>query len=171
MREEVARAALRAAAKLAFSATLIGCGGVPGEVENPDPSESNADEVRRREPAKPKHDARTSASNASHCGSERACADKSCCSKKVHASFGKDSFPDPATVPADVKSCCRILSAHYDDLLQSPDAGGDAFSWEGPDSDIRAACCSAIGWNTPTCTPWGPPVPPAMRRRVARGVA
>ncbi len=69
---------------------------------------------------------------------------------------------DPTKVNSDVVACCeKQLSA-----VDNRDAG--PVSWE-----VISACCYDVvgvtgGWPYPTrhpraCTPWGPPVPPAMR--------
>jgi hypothetical protein len=62
--------------------------------------------------------------------------------------------PDPdKRVDELTRGCCTVLA-------KAADKAG-TFSW--PE---RMQCCEAIGWSAAaTCTPWGPPVPPAMNRR------
>jgi hypothetical protein len=66
-------------------------------------------------------------------------------------------------VSSETKACCKLLQSHYDGELA--DGGIGAWEWDG-NPDLRSRCCATLGWSSGgTCTPWGPPVPPAMPRR------
>jgi hypothetical protein len=63
-------------------------------------------------------------------------------------------------LPETVSVCCaHVYEAYMDEIFQRADGGA-------PTQGIgRAnfACCDMEGWpRGPACTPWGPPVPPAM---------
>ncbi|MCC6521757.1 MAG: hypothetical protein IT373_03775, partial [Polyangiaceae bacterium] len=97
-----------------------------------------------------------------------------CCSELAHEAFPEGVVPDPASVAPEVKACCGVLAAHYDALLASVGGSGgavaDPWNWNA-DGDVKWSCCASIEWASTTCTPWGPPVPPAMppgRLRLAR---
>jgi hypothetical protein len=78
-------------------------------------------------------------------------------------------FPDAAAADPSVLACCAVVVARLD--------GDWRNSW-GPDADagqaalqrdqaiaapVQWACCAETGHpDGPTCTPWGPPMPPAM---------
>ena len=148
MTPEIHRAALRAAAKLAFSAVVVGCGGATADTTtdpNAAPADTAADDlsVARRTTV------------ASYCAKHHAGeTEKQCCEDEVaSASFPKDPHPsDKPDTRVDVltRACCTVLAKDADKA--------QTFSW--PE---RTQCCEAIGWAAAgTCTPWGPPVPPAM---------
>jgi hypothetical protein len=69
-------------------------------------------------------------------------------------------WPDPATIPQEVKDCCQLAAEYYDELSVLPDGTWDwtvISEWE-----HRDQCCASLEWqsNTLACTPWGPPMPP-----------
>ncbi len=157
MSPEVHRAALRAAAKLALSAAFVGCGSPdtssgndgPSASDYPSSTESNSDAVRAKKKKK-------DAGAASECGAQ-AMTEASCRAEVAKATFPKTASPDGLGKPdkrvdATTRECCDLIA-------KAIDKGADD-KWK-----ERDACCSAIGWRgSATCTPWGPPVPPAMRR-------
>jgi hypothetical protein len=160
MSPEVHRAALRAAAKLALSAAFIGCGAAEtGELAEaqagPDDSASS-DETASDELRAKKKKAKKSACVQTYCRAEHPTrSEEQCCKAEVAAA----SFPTtPASTPgpdtrvdALTRGCCAVLA-------QAADKAG---TWDWPE---RGECCAALGWQgSATCTPWGPPVPPAMR--------
>jgi hypothetical protein len=55
----------------------------------------------------------------------------------------------------EVQGCCSVLIAHAD----ADWATVDEVSW-----DAFNACCIALDSQSGACTPWGPPVPPCVRR-------
>jgi len=65
------------------------------------------------------------------------------------ANWFSDDNPTPRTATpvsdAALASCCQRHSA----LLSTPDYR-------------KLGCCSAATWDAGHCTPWGPPMPPAM---------
>ena len=83
-----------------------------------------------------------------------------CCVAVVKAAFpGGLSEPAPEALTAEQAGCCRVLLETRDQ--QDPAAEG-AVPWE-----LAYPCCPFVpsasqdGFS-PTCTPWGPPTPPAM---------
>lgn len=158
MRPDIRKAALRAAAKLAFSVTVVGCA---AHEPSADPTTTETDtanqEVRSRHPV----------SHPGLCGTtDGGVPDtyaKQCCEGVVHASFTKKgTYKASGPALPDTKTCCSALAAFHD---HDP-----ATMWSWPE---RSECCGVLEWSgAATCTPWGPPVPPAMRRRAAaRGVS
>jgi hypothetical protein len=152
MTPDIQRAALRAAAKLALPAFLFACGSTASPPANDDSSTTSSSE---------------SDLSAATCSKkvDRYCAAEhpyetqvECCSDEVAtADFPKDppfsTKPDP-NVDALTRGCCTVLA-------QAADTDPST-KWP------RFSCCAAIGWDaTGSCTPWGPPVPPAMKRLVA----
>jgi hypothetical protein len=134
MNKEVHAAALRAAAKVAFSVAFItGCSSEEAASDTaPGPQES---EVR-----------------------SNACGDKKfTCTDLVKASFpAEGNYPGQAvaSISPAVKQCCTEL------LIKN-----------GSQTEHRWDCCAnrnnagASEQNVNiACTPWGPPVPPAMKR-------
>lgn len=172
MRDDVARAALRAAARLALTTTVLGCGGrvtvdtpTKGHTASNEPAlgGSGGSGGLSTETEQPPCG---EAGDPAAPGAEAV----ACCSELAHVAFPEPGvFPDPVTVDADVKDCCGVLAAHYDALLANGAGGSaaDPWTWQG-DGDVQWACCASIDYASTTCTPWGPPVPPPMRRRDAR---
>lgn len=147
-------AALRAAARVAFGvAVLGGCSGA----EAPEGDAIAAESEINKAPA---------------CHKDAGKPAKPSCDAVIASAFA-DAGPndwvwnDPSNpkppVAADVKACCEEkLTAE------------ETTTWNMP---YRWSCCAAIdnGAGNPkigiACTPWGPPVPPSMNRRLARGIA
>lgn len=171
MNRDVFSAALRATAKVAFSMAVVGCSAsesaetasTESDIEKGCPDEKNADAgpsgsnvgTGSKADSGPSCDALLAAFSAEHEKYE----------SEVGAHFADGGTagdaPTPATISTETKSCC------YDEV-----------SKQGFRSPHREACCygGALSWlealesgNTniqAACTPWGPPVPPAMKRRV-----
>jgi hypothetical protein len=159
MSPEVHRAALRAAAKLALSAAFIGCGSaetaqgiddLTTAEDSADDEGSTSDELRKKKRKK------KATCVASYCSQNHPkSTEEACCKAEVaQASFPKTASETPGPdqrVDAVTRGCCDVLA-------KAADKSGD---WGFPE---RAQCCPALGWTgSATCTPWGPPVPPAMR--------
>jgi hypothetical protein len=170
MRPEIQRAALRAAARLALSATVFGCASSEGGRAGTG-SSSAADETdTTTSPAAPTgaRFGTTDAGlpNTGVCGGSETCDDErvDCCAEVVSCNApdaGDTTWPPVAAAP--VVECCGVLERWHD---ANWDAGG--FEW--PNRDF---CCAVTGWEgSRTCTPWGPPVPPAMKggKRVRRAL-
>jgi hypothetical protein len=66
--------------------------------------------------------------------------------------------PETGAAPADVvdesRECCGVVQAAVD--------VSETWTWES--EPLRGFCCGAVfAWNSGgSCTPWGPPMPPAM---------
>ena len=149
MRHDVHAAALGAASRVAFSILLAGCAGATTTTEAPlDSSSTQSDEAElRRKKA---------------CHEPDAAPAKPACDQVLAS-----AFPDPNAwagggedAGADVKTCCvELLQSEKDPGIDRP-----PYHW---------SCCRATQWGAEAdagiaCTPWGPPVPPAM---IAVGVA
>ncbi len=153
-------AALRAAARLALSAAVpafvFACGGA----EAPDPAGSTGstatDTAGQGSADTSGGDLRASTPKAvkTYCAAVHSYESTEACCK---AEVAKAHFPsDPKRtgdpdlrVDAVTRGCCVVL-ANASIKEQTPWAE-------------RGQCCPAIGWNgVPSCTPWGPPVPPKM---------
>lgn len=171
MRPDVRAAALKAAAKVAFSTVLVtGCN---GQADNVMPCRGAADcadqgrLVRRvtsdgGEPSRPSDAASQPAPQPDARVADAAGAPPSGCLEIVDAVFPTvGEYPGEAqSVAAEVRACCA-------ELLGAPSGSGIAHRWD---------CCANLTVEAASklamaCTPWGPPVPPAMgrvRQRVER---
>jgi len=149
-------AALKAAAKVAFGITVLaGCYAETATSDEGDQTASTESDYKKK--------AKTPSATTTSC----------------HHDAGQ---------PAPPKSCDQVLASAF------PDAGGFTWNWEkdggAPVADdvkscceetlsknfgqgpYRWACCDALDNGASSsqnigiaCTPWGPPVPPRMRRR------
>jgi hypothetical protein len=153
MTPEIHRAALRAAARLALSAAvpafLFACGSTA-------PASSDESSVTETSEA----DLSAACANRvdTYCNAMHPYETKvQCCQAEV----ADAEFPTPLHMGPDpdkrvdllTRGCCTVLAKNADESK-------NMFNW--PE---RGQCCAAIGWNAAgTCTPWGPPVPPAMKR-------
>jgi hypothetical protein len=159
MDRETRRAALSVAAKVALSMTLLGCehAATPGHAEVADPGGGAGDH---------------GSGAVDHGGGAAKKADPSC----------KTPPPNTAVDPA-VFTCCIDYLAPY-----APDGGHELTAPASKLPEVKACCAAVIDAVTqhtenysrvppgekngcctlldhpPTllCTPWGPPVPPAM---------
>lgn len=161
MRTDVHASALRAAAKVALSVAILeGCGGATTPVD-----------TKGVEPVTAGGDTTTPAPGASGSGSASGSrpvtpapagtTTNPSCDAVINAAFPSDGqYPGTKQlVSAEVQSCCVAL-------LGKSDAPG-IHRWD---------CCANLPENAPAsvniaCTPWGPPVPPSMKRRVKLEVA
>lgn len=172
MRSDVHFAALKAAAKVAFSVALLnGCSGAletegsPAGGDGDDYSPSTTAEADIKKGSKPKKSL-----GKKPCPSEDAStAPPASCEAVLAAAFPNAPGPyqwEPVAQSKEVVACCDA------ELTKHP---GDAdYHWE---------CCTAYDPNAndgmphglspqdlmlsnahPSCTPWGPPVPPSMKR-------
>lgn len=140
-------AALKAAARVAFGVVVLGGCTAAATEEDTVASESEINKA----PCPSKADAGAKPDAKPSCESVLASA---------FGDAGNDwSFTqNPPAVSQDVKTCC---SEH----LKSET--GETWNLQ-----YRWACCGVLdNWNNPdqsiaiACTPWGPPVPPSMKRR------
>jgi hypothetical protein len=183
MKLETHRAALRAAAKVAFSVALIGCGGsttsgTTGANEGTQPaaangssggqsrqgggqgsgssdeSTSNGDAAALVDSSRPANEAGTQSCLSLTDLSEK----EACCDNVAQEALADAGFPVHLDASAEVTACCQVLAERQDRIWQDPDAGWDTSSWP------RGQCCAVLNWQgSMACTPWGPPTPPAMK--------
>jgi hypothetical protein len=151
MTPDIHRAALRAAAKLALPAFLFACGSATPSTDTNDESATTSSEADLSA-------ASCSKKVDTYCNSMHPYETKEqCCKDEVadaHFPAKPHMGPGPDTrVDALTRGCCTVLA----------DAATKAGTFSWPE---RGECCAAIGWDAAgTCTPWGPPVPPAMKKR------
>lgn len=160
MRSDVHSAALRAAAKVAFSVAFIGgCAAQTAEGEDPATTDGTGAATSAEADLSAKKTKKNSgkATAAPGCHHADASVPKLSCDQVVNAAFPTEgNYPGvKQSVSAEVQSCCV-------ELLSDHDGGLPAHRWD---------CCANLPADAGqqiniACTPWGPPVPPAMRRRV-----
>jgi len=163
------RLALRAAAKVAFSVSMIGCGGSIQESSVAEDSGAHAGEASVTDAtAQPLQDGATATFDAAlFADAALACQapllgvdasvseDVFTCCLGVVAPYVSGPSPDASAAAADpaVVACCNAIVLHVDQV--TADYGKAA-------SDF-GICCPLVGDPLgPACTPWGPPVPPSM---------
>jgi hypothetical protein len=171
MRNDVQLAALKAAAKVAFSMALLNaCSSTDGTVNAGTGTEKDTDQTES--------DGSGAASNPSR--------EKKLLGKKPVPSSSA-AKEDSGTVPPTPQNCQAVLAAAYptpgdyqpDPVPQSKavvTCCEEELTKNAIDSTYRWDCCVAfnaevnpqIPRDTPehglACTPWGPPVPPSMKR-------
>lgn len=164
MRSDVHSAALRAAAKVAFSVAFIsGCAAeaAPGdEATGPDGTEPATTAEADLSSKKTKKKTGTSSALPPGCHHADASVPKLSCDQVIASAFPTEgNYPGKKqNVSAEVQTCCA-------ELLGDQDGGLPAHRWD---------CCANLpadpGQNIGiACTPWGPPVPPSMKRRAIAG--
>lgn len=162
MRSDVHSAALRAAAKVAFSVAFIGGCSAPaasdlaegedgtyGDGVEPGTSESEISSKKKPQPSRQL--------SAAPCDKHKDAGTKPLtCEQIVNAAFPTEGqYPGTKqNVSVQVQTCCA------EHLLADNDGMG-THRWD---------CCANLppgaGQNLSiACTPWGPPVPPSMKRR------
>ncbi len=160
MRSDVHSAALRAAAKVAFSVAFIGgCAAQtaePGDPSTPDGTEPATTAETDLSAHKTKKKTDKASPVPSGCHHADASVAKLSCDQLVAAAFPTEGdYPGAKqSVSAEVQTCCAKL-------LDESHGGLAAHRWD---------CCANLpadaGQNIGiACTPWGPPVPPSMKRR------
>ena len=128
MNADIMTEALRATARVACCAALIGCHPSIQEDANSQYAAYDTDHYDEIEP--------TGDPTLGEC--------------REHVT---EVFADGAEPTDTTEACCQAIAEHYDeqDLVGIEE-------WE-----ERWACCELLGWGgTMACSPWGPPVPPAM---------
>jgi hypothetical protein len=147
--------ALRAASKVAFATSLVGCGGVVAI----EPSNEKQDPDTKDEPSQLKvsmPDPRETCAAPAGGWQTYDPATFECCIVAVEEQLteGSLAFADPVT--EEIDGCCtQIVTPNYDALWS-----GQPLAVDAPD-DVIAGCCDLKHGNA-SCTPWGPPAPPAM---------
>lgn len=162
MRPEVHAAALRSAAKLVLGmaslATLnIGCSSetAEGETASNDSAVTTTEKAACAEPKKP--------------------AEPTACGAVLHAAFPDPSGYawEPVKQSAEIVSCCKAELIEHDAMTPfrwDCCVAFDAAAQEDPDTEFPTTVAHTPGIGT-ACTPWGPPVPPSMKRKTRRSPA
>ncbi len=153
-------AALRAAARLALSAAVpafvFACGGAEATEPTGTTGTTATDTTGQGSADTSEGDLKSSLPKGvkSYCVAHHPYeTSESCCKAEVaSAHFPSDpkwtQNPD-MRVDAVTRGCCVVLA---NASLKAQTVWAE-----------RGECCPAIGWNgAPSCTPWGPPVPPKM---------
>ena len=158
MRSDVHSAALRAAAKVAFSVAFIGgCAAQTAEGEDPATADGAGTATYAEADLSAKKAKKNSgkATAAPGCHHADASVPKRSCDQVVNAAFPTEGdYPGvKQSVSAEVQSCCVELLGGASGLA--------THRWD---------CCANLPADAGqqiniACTPWGPPVPPAMKRR------
>ena len=164
MRTDVHSAALRAAAKVAFSVAFIaGCSSPADETTDGE----NADNTDGVAPGTTESDIKTGKkphaskgeqlASGCHTGKDSG-APKLTCDQVVAAAFPTEgNYPGKKqAVSAEVQTCCA-------ELLEKSQGGLATHRWDCC-ANLPADAGQSVGI---ACTPWGPPVPPSMKRRNA----
>jgi hypothetical protein len=167
------RAALAAAVRVTVSTSLIGCGGqATSDAGGPVTPGPESGGEHSPAPAKERPRYMTSSGGAASGGSPSAAgaggeaeptgceALQGCLEALQSLEFG-EPLPNAAA-----ERCCVALIMGLPALQSDPATQQCGFQLEseflgsGPAHD---SCCSYMGlWQQPACTPWGPPVPPAL---------
>jgi len=99
-----------------------------------------------------------------------------CCAASLEALLPADAgtifqFPDAAAPDPALAACCAVVVMRLDHdytVVENgdPDAAEATLQQDQTTAaPVRWACCNVAGHpEGPTCTPWGPPVPPDMPR-------
>lgn len=166
MNRLVFRAALRASAKVALGAAFAGCGGMVGSTAQHAAPEASAPEAVSAD-ATPVDV--TSVDAARDEGQTCDPPSFECCVSLLEAvppNDGGFAFPDAAVGNPEVQACCATVIARLDDDYHDASAA-TAMQDEQTAAPVRWACCQVTPTEGPTCTPWGPPMPPEMPGEVA----
>jgi hypothetical protein len=152
--QEASRRALAAVARLTIIASAAGCGGSVIVEKDGAPADLDPGEATPGEPPDVAVDPPEEA-----CFEDKTDTAK-CCNALLLESFKEGKlFADPALATDEEKACCDLAVTTMD-------------TWAGPDLppfdySLPSNCCSTGlvegGWEVhPSCTPWGPPMPPVM---------
>ena len=160
--------ALRAAAKVALSLTVVGCAGNvqfdAGE-SNPGPPEDDSDSVVVADPEEnevshligvtmPDPEDGKLMCEAPPVGEQVEIdeAQLACCVEFIEPLTPQntdwDSWSELAANDADVAACCNVA-------VHNAEQDFEAVDWQ-----LVQSCCLVGGLEGPACTPWGPPMPP-----------
>jgi hypothetical protein len=140
--------ALRATARIACVATIVGapgCRAEPPQTASNDPQAPPPVSPPESEPTAPRVTVDPGALPTD--GSKPSFEALRACESKVATVFStSNAEPTPET-----KLCCDALAN------EALDTGGSE-AW----MNLRPRCCELLEWATIGCTPWGPPTPPSM---------
>jgi hypothetical protein len=164
MRSDVHSAALRAAAKVAFSVAFLGgCGGatssgladedLTANGKGAEPGKAHGDAGQASSPAA---DAATTNPSGPGHDEDASTTPPLACAQAIDAAFPVEGdYPGtPQAVSVHVQECCA-------DALAASQGVMEHHRWD---------CCANLPADAGNevaiaCTPWGPPVPPSMKRR------
>lgn len=153
--------ALRAATKVAFATSVVGCGGVV-VVENGETGETESDETFAADDDDGSPLPEPIVEPQEECTAPAAGWETydeptfDCCVDAITARIEVGPLAFGTEVDEEVEGCCgQLVAPNYDSLW----AGGP-LAYDAP-PEVLAACCELRHGNA-GCTPWGPPVPPAM---------
>ena len=144
MRSDVQSKALRAAAKVAFSVVFLGgCSSVEAQDAN--------------DALEPEGTSEADLKSGCHGGATKDAAPPKLSCEQVVAS----AFPTEGNYPGKKKSISAEAQTCCVELLEKSQGALAAHRWD---------CCANLPADAGqevgiACTPWGPPVPPRMRRR------
>jgi len=179
----VFRAALRASAKVALTATIASCGGVIQASSGGDASDTAprtpadgggavATDAPTDAPACQPPPMASLLPRAQHPDAVVPDGTFACCIDVLEPLLRTDAafatLSDAAASDPLVVDCCAAVVVRVDDDYADLDAGARdraalADAGLGPEWGPLEPCCAPIGIpEGPTCTPWGPPMPPAM---------
>jgi hypothetical protein len=146
--------ALRAAAKVAMSMSAIGCGGMV-EAARPDPvpeeDTSPRADVASTDVAV---DVAPEIVVATSCSDTTGRSGFACCIAEVESAIAAD-----AGVKGD--ACCPAIVDFLESENGTP-SWGDDYGEASKNSALQFCCSELKAWTKSSCTPWGPPAPPAM---------
>jgi hypothetical protein len=164
MRRDVHLAALKAATKVAFSMTLVGCASAsPGGVASDEAASTT------RPPAAGCHSGEESGADAAADASSGAAPDAGGTGDGSCDAVVAAAFPTPSEYPGTKQAVSAEVAACCDELLSTDQGVGGHAGEHRWDCCANAAHPENVGM---ACTPWGPPVPPAMRvRRAPEAIA
>ena len=174
MNDATFRRALKTTAKIALSLTVFACGGTVDVADQssastddpPEPERPVYDEEEEEPPVQvyrpEEEEEETLACEAAPVGEEVAILDTEqldCCVALLEPAWpgeGPEAWQEWETTMKDeaVGACCNIVVAHANESFQLVESLG----WQ----NVQMCCQAAGSPFGPACTPWGPPVPPAM---------
>lgn len=154
---EVSRRALAAVAKLTLLAGAAGCGNVIIEKDAPAKAPNEPGDATPYEPP-----------DAVIGGDEEACFEgmtdsAMCCEALLLKSFSDpDLFNDPTLATDEEKACCDLAVAVMDQWVAEGAATEPPFNYNTPNNCCGTGLVEGGFEAHPSCTPWGPPMPPLM---------
>jgi hypothetical protein len=158
MRRDVHLKALKAASNVAFSVALIGCGAASedagnggGAASDGTPASAAESDLNGKPKGKTKHGSVATTDTSCHDGGAPDATPPDCNALVAAAFPTEGNYPGTKQdVGAEVEACCVKLLASTDGVM--------THRWD---------CCANLPKDANVgiaCTPWGPPVPPPMRR-------
>lgn len=161
MRDSAFLFALRAATKVAFATSVVGCGGMvvvdSGETDPGEETFATDDDGSTPPDPVVVEEEETDACVAPVAGWEAYDEPTfACCVDAIGERIEDGPLAFGTPVEEEVEGCCaQLVVPNYDALWSA-----GPLAYEAP-PEVLAACCELRHGNA-GCTPWGPPVPPAM---------